>query len=165
MPPESLPAGRAMGFLLRWSGILLGAIAHFSLAHERFAFALAPAIRNALDHYRLSLHPLAEHLSLRLGIPGDLVIIYALFALLLLWFYIFDDLEWSQSGEERMTLRSLLGRIAIALAWPLLLPAAMYLIIFSKDESSLKSWWLELTKVLIAFVILFGANSYLSALL
>jgi hypothetical protein len=165
VPPESLPAGRAMGLLLRWSGILLGAIALFSFVHKRFAFALAHSIQNALDHYRSSLHPLAERFSLRLGIPGDLIIVYFLFALLLLWFYIFDDLEWSQSGEDRITLRSLLGRIAIALAWPIVLPAAMYLIIFSKNESSLKSWWLELTKVLIAFVILFGANSYLTTLL
>jgi len=154
-----------MGFLLRWGVILLGAIALLSLAHERYAFALAPSIQNALNHYRSSLHPLAAHLSRRLGIPGDLIVVYFLFALLLLWFYIFDDLEWSFSGEERITLRSLLGRTTIALAWPLILPAAMYLIIFSKAESSLKSWWLELTKVLIAFVVLFGANSYLSTLL
>jgi hypothetical protein len=153
-----------MGILLRWGGVLLGTIALFSLAHGRYAFALAPPVRNGLDHYRSSLHPLAAGLSLRLGMPGDLVIIYFLFALLLLWFYVFDDLEWSQSGEEAVTLRSLSGRIAIALAWPLVLPAAMYLVIFSKGESSLKSWWLELTKVLIAFVILFGANFYLSTL-
>ena len=156
-----------MGLLLRWGGILLGAIALFSLAHERYGFALTPSIQNALDHYRSGLHPFAEHFpkGLRLGIPGDIVVVYALFALLLLWFYIFDDLEWSQTGEERMTLRSFLGRAAIALCWPLLLPVAMYLIVFSKAESSLKSWWLELTKVLLAFVVLFGANSYLSAVL
>jgi hypothetical protein len=163
MAPDSDPADREMGFLLRWAGVLLGAIALFSLAHERYAFALAPPVRNALDHYRSSLHPLAEALSqrLRLGIPSDLIIIYFLFALLLLWFYIFDDLEWSQSGEETITLRSLLGRAAIALAWPLILPAAMYLSIFGKCESSLQSWWLELTKVLIAFIILFAANFFL----
>jgi hypothetical protein len=96
--------------------------------------------------------------------PGDLIIIYFLFALLLLRFYIFDDLEWNQSGEETVTLRSLSGRIAIALAWPLILPAAIYLVIFSRDGSSLKSWWLELTKVFIASAILFGANFYLSTL-
>jgi hypothetical protein len=154
-----------MGFLLRWSGILLCAIALFSVAQKRFVFALAPSIRNALDQYRSSLYPLAEHLSqrLRLGISADLVVIYFLFALLLLWLYIFDDLEWSRSGEETITLRSLLGRTAIALSWPLVLPAAMYLVIFSKVESSLKSWWLELTKVIISSVILFGANFYLTA--
>jgi hypothetical protein len=156
-----------MGFLLRWGGILLGAIALFSLAHERYHFALAPGIQNALDHYRSGLHPLAEGLSQRLrpGIPSDLVIIYLLFALILLWSYIFDDLEWSQSGEERMTLRSLLGRAAIALFWPLILPAALYLAIFGKHESSVRAWGVEITKVLALFVGLFGANSSLSTLL
>jgi hypothetical protein len=154
-----------MGFMLRWGGILLGAIALFSFAQQRFHFALAPGIRNAFDFYRSSLGPLAEGLSQRLrpGISGDLAVIYLLLALLLLWFYIFDDLEWSHAGEETMTLRSLLGRAAIALLWPLILPAALYLIIFSRNESSVRAWGLEITKVLALFVILFGANSFLSA--
>jgi hypothetical protein len=156
-----------MGFWLRWGGILVGAISLFSLAQERYHFALAPGIQNALDYYRSSLHPLAEGLSqkLRPGIPGDLVAIYLLFALLLLWFYIFDDLEWSQSGEEPMTLRSLLGRAAIALFWPLVLPAALYLVIFGRDESSVRAWGVEIAKVLALFVGLFGANASISALL
>jgi hypothetical protein len=156
-----------MGFLLRWGGILLGAIALFSLAHERYAFALSPPVRNALDHYRWSLHPLAESLTQRLrpGIPADVVIIYFVLAILLLWFYIFDDLEWSQSGEEPITLGSLLGRIVIALIWPLLLPAALYLMILRRGESSVRAWGFEITKVLASFVILFATNSSLSTLL
>jgi hypothetical protein len=156
-----------MGFLLRWGGILLGAIALFSLAHQRYAFALAAPTRNALDHFRLSLHPLAEHLSqgLRPGIPADLIIIYFVLAILLFWFYIFDDLEWSQSGEEPITLASLLGRTVIALIWPLLIPAALYLMIVRSGESSVRAWGFEITKVLASFVILFAANSSLSTLL
>jgi hypothetical protein len=108
-----------------------------------------------------------EGLSQRLssGILGDLAVIYLLIALLLLCFYIFDDLEWSQSGEEAMTLRSLLGRTTIALFWPLMLPAAMYLVIFNKNGSSVRAWGVEITKVLASFAILFGANFFLLSLL
>jgi hypothetical protein len=156
-----------MGFLLRWGGILLGAISLFSVAQERYAFALAPLFRNALDHYRSSLYPVAEYLSQRLrpGLAADLAVIYLLLALLLLSFYIFDDLKWSRSGEEAITLRSLLGRVAIALLWPLILPAALYFVIFSRNESSVRAWGVEITKVFALFAILFGANSFLPALL
>ena len=94
-----------------------------------------------------------------------MAVIYLLLALLLLWFYIFDDLKWSRSGEETITLRSLLGRVGIALFWPLVFPAALYFVIFSRSESSVRAWGIEITKVFALFAILFGANSFLPALL
>ena len=166
-----------MGFWLRWGAILLGAFSLFSLAHGRYAFALGPGIQGALDYYRSSLHPLAEVFSQMLSqglepaslnwpaIPADLIVIYFILAVLLLWFYILDDLEWSQSGQERITLWSLLGRASIALFWPLFLPAAIYLITSAKERSSLKCWGLEITKALASFAILAGANACLSTLL
>jgi hypothetical protein len=166
-----------MGFSLRWGGILIGAISLFSLVHQRYAFALIPVIQDGLDHYRSSLHPFADALLQKLSrgpgaeslhwpeIPADLIVVYSVLAILLLWFYVFDDLEWSQSGEETITLWSLLGRAVIALFWPLILPAALYLITFGKQQSSLKSWGQEISKILASFVILYGANACLSTLL
>ena len=165
-----------MGFSLRWGGILLGAIALFSLAHERYAFTLAPVMQEALDHYRSSLHPFAEPLSHRLnrgldvasltrpGMAADLIVLYLVHSILLLWFYIFDDFEWHQSGEERVTLPSLLGRFTIALFWPLLLPAAAYLVAYAEEQGSLKSWGLAIAKVFALVVILCGANACASTL-
>jgi len=102
---------------------------------------------------------------LRPEIPADVIIIYFVLAILLLWFYVFNDLEWSQSGEEPITLASLLGRLVIALIWPLLIPAALYLMTLGKVKSSVRAWGFEITKVLASFAIIFAANSSLSALL
>ena len=104
-----------MGIWLRWGAVLLGAISLFSLAHERYAFALVPVIQDALDHYRSCLNHGLDVASLKWpGIPSDLIVIYLVLGVLLLWFYLFDDLEWSQSSEETITLWSLLGRNPLA---------------------------------------------------
>lgn len=166
-----------MGFWLRWGGILLGAFSLFSLAHHRYAFALVPAVQDALEHYRSALHLLAAFLWQKLG-PGlgiadlswsaetvDFVVIYLILAVLLFWLYLLDDLEWAETDKEKITWWSFLVRALLALCWPVLLPGALFLILLGRSDSSLRSWGLEITKALLLFVILYGANASLLTVL
>ncbi len=163
-----------MSFVLRWFGILFGAASLFSLAQKLYVFAAAPVIEDALARYRSSLHPIMDVVlqPLRSGanvIPltafADLAIVYIALGLLLLVVYIADDLEWHRSGEERVTLVSVLGRFAISVFWPLVLPAAIYLTVLGAEQSTLRSWGFEIAKVLASAAILIGANACYSALL
>jgi|SRR5208337_3194863 hypothetical protein len=165
-----------MGFCLRWLGILLGAVSLFSLAQKLYDFATAPVIGGLLPYYRESLHPLVsvfsealERGSQAIGfasplLSADAIIIYFALGFVLLVLYVSDDLEWRRSGEERITFRSLLGRIAIACLWPVILPVAVYFI-FDANQNTLSTWVSAIGKMLGSAVFLLAVNSCFSTLL
>jgi hypothetical protein len=165
-----------MGFCLRWLGILLGAVSIFSLAQQHYDFATAPVVSDLLPYYRSTVHPLVSVFSgglerashaIGLALPwlsADYVIIYLSLGFILLVLYIGDDLEWRRSGEERITFASLLGRIAIACLWPVILPVAL-LYIFDRNQNTLRTWVLATAKMLASTVFLLAANSCFTTLL
>jgi hypothetical protein len=167
---------KAMGFCLRWLGILLGAVSLFSLAQQLYDFATAPVISDLLPYYRSIVHPLVsvfsgalERASYAIGLAlpwlsADFVIIYFALGFILLVLYIGDDLEWRRSGEERITLASLFGRIAIACLWPVILPVAL-LYIFDRNQNTLRTWVLATGKMLASGVFLLAVNSCFTTLL
>lgn len=162
-----------MGFLLRWLSILTGAISLFSLAQKHYDFPMAPVISDALPYYRSSLLPFVrlfpEALAQRFQASSlpvmDFIIIYFVLGLLLLVHYISDDLEWRRLGGERITFVSLLGRLAIALLWPLIVPAAVYLLVFDANRNTLRTWVSEIAKLLASAFILAAVNACFSTLL
>ncbi len=165
-----------MGFCLRWLGILLGAVSLFSLAQQLYDFATAPVVRDLLPYYRSTVHPLVSVVSgalerashaIGLALPwlsADFVIIYFALGFILLVLYVGDDLEWRRSGEERITLVSLIGRIAIACLWPAVLPVALYYI-FDASQNTLRTWVLATGKMLASAVFLLAVNSCFTTLL
>ncbi len=165
-----------MGFCLRWLGILLGAVSLFSLAQKLYEFATAPVVSDLLPYYRSSLHPIVGVFSEALArgseaigvasplLTADFIIIYFALGFILLVLYIGDDLEWRRCGEERITLASLLGRIAIACVWPVILPIAFYFI-FDANRNTLNTWASAIAKMLASAVLLLAVNACFSTLL
>jgi hypothetical protein len=165
-----------MGFCLRWLGILLGAVALFSLAQKLYEFATAPVIGDLLPYYRASIHPLVsvfsdalEHGTQAIGLAwpllsADFVIIYFALGFILLVLYVSDDWEWKRSGEERITFRSMIGRFAISFLWPVILPVALFFI-FDAHQSALSTWVSAIAKMLGSAVLLLAVNSCFSTLL
>jgi hypothetical protein len=169
-------ADKAMGFCLRWLGILLGAASLFSLAHQLYDFATAPVITSLLPYYRSTVHPLVSvfseawaRASQTIGLaapllPADIVIIYLSLGFILLVLYIGDDLEWRRSGEERITWNAVLGRVAIACLWPVILPVAFYYF-FDTNRNTLRTWVLAAGKMLASAMFLWTVNACFSTLL
>jgi hypothetical protein len=168
-------ADKAMGFCLRWLGILLGAASLFSLAHQLFDFATAPVVTNLLPYYRSTIHPLVSafseafaRVSHAIGLApllsADLAIIYLSLGFILLVLYAGDDLEWRRSGEERLTWASFLGRVAIACFWPVILPVALYYI-FDTNKNTLRTWVLAAAKMFASAMFLWSVNACFSTLL
>jgi hypothetical protein len=169
-------ADKVMGFCLRWLGILLGAVSLFSLAHRLFDFATAPVVTSLLPYYRSTIHPLVSVFSEGLArashaiglvpplLSADLVIIYFSLGFILLVLYAGDDLEWRRSGEERITWTSLLGRVAIACFWPVILPVALYYF-FDRNRNTLRTWVLAAGKMLASAMFIWSVNACFSTLL
>ena len=165
-----------MGFCLRWLGILLGAVSLFSLAQQLYDFATAPVVSDLLPYYRSTIHPLVSVFSgalerashaIGLALPwlsADFVIIYLALGFILLVLYVGDDLEWRRSGEERITLVSLAGRLALACLWPVVLPVALYYI-FDRNQNTLRTWVLASAKMLASTGFLLAVNACFSTLL
>lgn len=163
-----------MGFCLRWLGILLGAVSLFSLAQQLYDFPTAPVISDLLPYYRSNIQPLVsvfsgalERASHAIGLAwasADFIIIYFALGFILLVLYVGDDLEWRRSGEERITFVSLIGRIAIACLWPVVLPVALYYI-FDRNQNTLRTWVLATGKMLASAVFLLAVNSCFTTLL
>jgi hypothetical protein len=169
-------ADKAMGFCLRWLGILLGAVSIFSLAQQLYDFATAPVVTSLLPYYRSTIHPLVSlfsealaHASHAIGLAlpllsADIAIIYLSLGFILLVLYAGDDWEWRRSGEERQTWISFLGRVAIACFWPVVLPVALFYI-FDTNRNTLRTWVLAGGKMLASAMFLWSVNACFSTLL
>jgi hypothetical protein len=149
---------------LRWFGILLASISLFSLAQKLGKIEITPVIKDLLAFYRAAFYPIAATItdglrwilniaSIKLpNVPEDFVIIYALVG----------------SAFFRSVAIKLWGpitAIGAGISWPLQLFWPLKDIVFSRRLSleiigDLKDFGMEISKVLISFLVIFGANAY-----
>jgi hypothetical protein len=173
-----------MGFWLRWGGILLGAISLFSLAQKLYSFGLVPIFNDLLSFYRAALHPVVDAvttglrwtldlISIKLPlIPPDAVIVYTLFGSAFIRLFIYGNAEY----KARLTKQGfhinyydseLFGEILGGIFWPVTFIMIIIYYLITKDTDIIKtligSWMVEVVKVLVVSLILFGTNAYFSS--
>lgn len=148
-----------MSFPWRLVFALIGGLAIFSLVYQFRPFALAPHADDVLWFYRAAIHPVPIWIATVLGlfstwkISLDATVLYLLAGIALY-------------GLSRHHIRdddSIIARTVwsfMVVLWPL---AIVALVVWNtrqdRAEFHFRTWLLELTKSILAFAILFGANA------
>ncbi len=163
-----------MGFWLRWFGVLVGAISVFSLMQKLYGLGLAPIFEDMLNFYHAVLHPVANAITAGLRwllslihvrlpeIPSDVVILWVVIGSAMSRFSVANE----ASENIKIDVRDVIAYLAIGLIfWPVLLILMIITILTDAptkqvEISAFRSWGIEIAKVVLAFLIIFGINAY-----